>query len=275
MTEKRTDPHRPSAIDPSNYELAAPMEGLPWYKAGPFMDYGSVSRNCDHCGKAIRYGVRFKYDNGGFVVFGERCTELIDLPDELRNRIGYEMNRVRIAAANERKKLRKEQEWVDRRAEMTTRNPDVVEFLEDMDTNEKFAFLLSMADAYEKWGSLTDGQINAVRKIMASRQAKAAEKIDEALALRDAPEAPEGRQTVVGTVASTRVDTSDYGSVRKMLLKLDDGNKVWGTMPSKVESTIYQDDNEFIGKRIELTATFTRKEEHFSFYKNPRGKVIS
>ena len=278
MTNKRTDPHRPSAIDPSHYTLAKPLPNVRAPFCGPFMDFGSVAETCDHCGHAIRYGVRFVYEpTGETVLFGETCTNLIDLPSELKSRIGYEMNRVRIAAANERKKLKMEQEWTDRRARMMTDEPEVVEFLDELPENERFAFLVDMKAAYERFGSLTVNQTNAVKKIMERREEQARKQVEEAVQLAHAPLAPEGRETVQGTIIRRKSAPGYMGGTSwKMLVKLDDGNKVYGSIPRSIEDGVWAtDDGSYEGKRVEFTATFTRKEDHFSYYKNPaKGKVL-
>jgi hypothetical protein len=278
MTEKRTDVHRPSAIDPADYELAAPMPGVKAPHCGPFMDYGSVSKNCDHCGHALRYAVRFLHKpTGGIVIFGEDCTNLIDLPQSMKDRVGYELNRLRIAAANERKKLKKEQEWVDRRARMMQEEPEIVEFLEELPESESFPFLKDMVWAYEKWGSLTVGQINAVKKIQEKRKAKAAQQLADAIQLQDAPEAPEGKASVTGTILSTKWQSSrDFGDTLKMRVKLDDGNIVYGSVPNSIQQAVHEQGSDYRNVRVSFSANFTRKEDHFSYFKRPtQGKVVA
>ena len=57
----------------------------------------------------------------------------------------------------------------------------------------------------------------------------------------------EGRRQVTGVILSTKWQDSQYGETLKMLVKEDDGNKVWGTVPTVLQnmtlSTQYHDEN--------------------------------
>lgn len=275
---KRTDPHRPSVINPADYEP------LPWPNA--FQDLGYPAATCYHCGHRIRYAAGYKHlPTGEHVVFGEECADLIDT----ENRISYEFKRLRKAAAEKRKQEKRNQEWIDRREAMEQDFPEVVEFMEITNWQaEKFTFLIDMKFAYDKWGSLTERQISAVEKIMAKRIQQAEAKLDEEEPVNDAPD---GRTFAVGKVVSLKHQDGYYGSTLKMLVVLDDGNKVWGTVPQAlVDATTPQwgwdeDKNEYFpiapeygtdirGLWVKFNATFKRSDNdsHFSTFKRP-GKV--
>jgi hypothetical protein len=273
---KRTDVHRPSAIRPQDYELAAPIEGLPWWKSGPYVDLGSVSGVCSHCGHALRYAVRFVYTpTGEIVTFGEDCANEIDLHD---SRLDLVFDRLRKRAATERKREQMEKSVRERREQMEQEHPDVVEWMEEQNWDtESFGFLLDMHRAMEQWGSLTENQTNAVRKIMVKRQEQAAAKLNE---VTPTTPAPTGRVQVEGEVLSHRYQDSYFGTAHKMLVKLDDGNKVWGTVAESIESSLFdtttQSYTELRGQRVRFTATFeqSKDDEHFSFFKRPSKAVV-
>lgn len=94
-------------------------------------------------------------------------------------------------------------------------------------------------------------------------------------ALDDIPEeigeAPEGKQAVQGELINTKIQEGQYGDTIKMLVKLDNGSKVFGTFPNKLWDSI--EDHETIkslyGAKIQFTATFTQNNDSFSFYSRP------
>jgi hypothetical protein len=275
---KRTDIHRPSVINPADYTLVDGPEA--------FHDFGSASGICRHCGHAIRYAVRFTHiPSGQRVNIGSDCANFIDTSD----RIAYEIKRMKVAARNARIAAKYEQKWIDSRENMEDNYPDLASFMEDNDwDNEKFSFLISMKEAYDRFGGLTPAQITATDKIVTKRIERSIERAMEPLPEKSAPT---GRVTVDGTIISTRVDDGIYGSVRKILVKLTDGNKVWGTCPAEVENYVMGwresdqeidretlDARKYVGTMVEFTASFTvsDKDEHFAFYKRPtKVQVIS
>ena len=80
---------------------------------------------------------------------------------------------------------------------------------------------------------------------------------------------------VEGTVVSHKWQHSDYyGETHKMLVKQDDDNKVWVTVPESIETAEYED---LKGQRVRFFATVTRsdKDDHFGIAKRPtKGEVL-
>jgi hypothetical protein len=78
------------------------------------------------------------------------------------------------------------------------------------------------------------------------------------------PDLEEGRYKLSGVVKSTKVAFTDWGSSLKMLLELDNGNRVYGTVPSSIDEVDP-------GDRISLTGTVKRSDDdnHFGFYSRP------
>lgn len=66
---------------------------------------------------------------------------------------------------------------------------------------------------------------------------------------------------------TTKVQLGDYGSTVKMLVRLDDNNKVWGTVPLALDCP----DGGYRGHRVEFTGTIerSRDDEHFGFFSRP------
>lgn len=142
-------------------------------------------------------------------------------------------------------------------------------------------FAESLYEAYHyKYGKLTEGQCEAVRKAIAReaewKATKKAEWIAKAAAERaDAPDLPEGRVEITGVIVGEKVVDSDFGQVRKITVKDDKGYVVYGTIPAKVEEAIIDNDKDakivFVGRRLQFTAALTpsKDDAKFGFYKRP------
>lgn len=262
MTTQRQDPHRPSAIQAGDYRVIDGDQAFHYYRAG--------WSHCAHCGHALKYAVRFEYlPTGEILDIGEDCAQFIAPAD---TRIEYELLRLRKRIANERKEAKYEQEALERRQQFEIDEPEVAEFLKFVDENEKFGFLRDMKAAYDRWGSLTDRQLAATKRTMLARQEQASRELFEATLLKDAPLSPEGRQTIEGTVTSVKGQHTDFRYVYKMLVRLDDGNKVYGTVPAKLEQALINQKD----ARVKFAATFKRKdgEDHFSYFSRPSNAEV-
>lgn len=138
--------------------------------------------------------------------------------------------------------------------------------------------------------------------------------MQEAEELAQAEPLEEGRRPIVGVVLSTKWQDSDFGSTLKMLVRQDDGNKVWGSVPRSLwgsvprslesERTyrierpsmpgpdavvISEDETGWLcidrgedvptlkGRRVEFTATVerSRDDRHFGFFKRPSGAKLA
>lgn len=139
---------------------------------------------------------------------------------------------------------------------------------EEMSRDEVFTH--GLYGKLRKYGKLSAAQIAAVERGLE----RAARRAAEDAALADAEPLAEGKREVEGEVVSTKVQHSAYGSALKMLVKQDDGNKVWGTVPRTLEDRAYDEGFDLVGQRVRFTATVERSDtdEHFGFFKRP-GKV--
>jgi hypothetical protein len=134
----------------------------------------------------------------------------------------------------------------------------------DMTRDESFAY--SMAEKLRKYGSLSDAQVAAVQRGVDRQKAFAA----EAEALKSVEPLPEGRYEIEGEVYATKPpDYEQQYPGWKLGVKLADGNRVWGNMPSAISPER--------GDRVKFTAKVKRseKDEHFGFFSNPRGAEIT
>lgn len=131
---------------------------------------------------------------------------------------------------------------------------------EQMSREEQFRHSLFLK--LRKYGELSAAQVAAVEGGLERDAQRAA----EAAALELAAPLVEGKREVEGVVQTTRLKHGDFGSTLKMLVKQDDGNKVWGTVPRALEELSFLE-----GQRIKFTATVERSSDdpHFGFFKRP------
>jgi hypothetical protein len=93
-------------------------------------------------------------------------------------------------------------------------------------SNERNPFVLKMADQLWHLGefSYTERMITALEDIAAKRAVEAVES--------ESHPAPSGRVVVTGEIVSAKAVDSDFGTAYKVLVKDDQGYKVWVSLPS-------------------------------------------
>ncbi len=264
MIKKRTDEHRPSAIDPGNYGLTGNIFDLK-YDDLETMEVGTKPYgHCNHCGKAIRWAVEFRhFPTGSVVVFGEICANILGLSDD---RTKHEMVLLKRRVANLEKKMRHEQERNDNYTFFKLNQPEIVEFFENMYDQEKNYFILSLKSQLDRYGMLTTAQVEAFNRVMKQRDEAAAKKAAEPV-----PTTPvaEGRYEMEGEVFTVKWQDSFYGMTQKMGVKFADGNKVYGTVPNNISHVER-------GQKVKFVAKVERseKDENFGFFSRPAKAEI-
>jgi len=157
-------------------------------------------------------------------------------------------------------------------------HPDAVAALNeygatDDDGKARNDFLASLRWKLNKYGSLTDAQLAAIPTAVQRTIELEERKAKQAAA----PHWEAGRQDIEATVLKTDWRESSYGyqttSTLKMLVKLDDERRAWGTVPDKLIS--YGDpafETVKPGDRVHITATVepSKDDPTFAFYKRPR-----
>lgn len=81
------------------------------------------------------------------------------------------------------------------------------------------------------------------------------------------PELAEGRGTFTGNVVSVKMQEGFYGYEHKMLIVLDDGNKIYGTVPASISDVEK-------GARVTFVANLKKKEAGFYFFSRPSKASI-
>lgn len=258
---QRADVHRPSAINPGDYEYKhVNVNRKDQIKGGP-------AGTCHHCGKAIVWEVVWLHKpSGNLVTFGDICTGILGMSND---RIAHEMVMLKRRAKNERDALLRAQDTNQRRESMKAEYPELCRFLDGANARTETGFIASLIWGYDKYGSLLPRQITALQKVLADRAEKAAERASQPV-----PTTPlaEGRYIITGEIVATKYDAHSNFPGRRMTILLPDGNKVYGTMPKAIETAT----DDWKGLGIEFTAQVVRsnKDEHFGFFKRPSAAKI-
>lgn len=129
------------------------------------------------------------------------------------------------------------------------------------------------------YGGVSPKQAALLDRIASEQEAKWAAYVERELAKLavQATIAPlsAGRQTVEGEVLTVKFVDNPYtynSSTMKMLVKLDGGQRVWGTVPSTIADNVER------GVRVRFVATVTPKdgETDFGFYSRPsKAEVVA
>lgn len=137
-------------------------------------------------------------------------------------------------------------------------------------------FRADLAERLRKFGSLSEAQVAAVERGLA-REAERAAEVDRAKA---AGPLPRGRMDVEGVVLSFKDQKSQFGMTLKMLVKLDDGRKLYGTVPLALMGE-WDDQGERsnfaeVGSRVRFSATVepSGDDPAFGFFKRPTGASV-
>lgn len=266
----RNDVHSPKNLVTENYEYVAAFD---MDRPGVLMsDWArEIShkvnqtnptrgmRQCHHCGARLRYVAVMEYKpTGEYIAIGETCLE------NRFERASSDFHKLRKQAKLDQAKMRIKTAV----AEFIAANPDLA-WMADADDERcsGWGFIADVARKLRTYGSLSERQVDAVRRSIIKDAEMAARKAAEALE----PVVPvvEGKGTITGEVLGTRWQESDFGGCLKMLVKDDRGFKVWGTVPASLPNTEK-------GDRVAFSATVEAKEGEvgFGFFKRPTKGVF-
>lgn len=313
----RTDQHRPQVFDPADYRVvdyidnrrpepphpasgaygnpefmalyeravadwqARIFEHFPDWRTGGG-DHTSIHQ-CNHCGHpGIRWVAVVEHvPTGAKLAFGEQCADRVELPGRDAFRSKFIKDRAQREAVMLANQLADAQFDVD--------NPGLRDYLFEHEHDE---FLGSLYRQLNRKHELSEKQIEAARRSQNREEAWEERKREEREAMAEVEPLAEGRYLIEGEVLSTKWQDNGYGGALKMLVKLDDGNKVWGTVPEALASltanrvehnnpddfhdVTFVDGIELKGQRVRLTAQVERSRDdpHFGFYKRPTGATL-
>lgn len=282
----RTDIHRPSQIQPEDYQFVGletqKIEGVydvlyvaeerkaiqsHMNRTGGTYSNHDHGGNCHICGAHCIYTALFHHEKTNtYIRTGMDCAEKMWNCDERRFRVFRDA----IKAAQEHQAGKRKAQGILEAAGLSRAweiysddssgpGPDPWAFDTIRDIVEKLVRYGSISEKQEKFIASLINRIDNADKIQAQRKAE-----------NDAAEdAPSGRVEFVGEVISVKEHISGYGIAWKMLVKsIDKGFKVYCTIPSSMDVVK--------GSRVQLKVTVERSKDDpkFGFGKRPSGRVI-
>jgi len=271
----RSDPHRPSDVDPADYRLVCQFDdhhedGYAYWldremelnEADKFIGHYQGNGYCDVCGTGsrIRYGFIFYHTpSAQTVVVGSECAALLGLSSKDQ----AEQRKVREAA----RITAKRDEWLaadaDHRlaydwAKMMVELGQAVPGYRPSD-----GWRAKFVTGVDRYGYSTEKFVASILRDRERTLERAA--LDaERKATRCPVIAGDGIE-IAGEVLSVKLHESDFGDRIVMTVKDDRGFLVWGSRPAGISSVE-------VGDRVGLVANVevSEKDETFGFFKRPR-----
>jgi hypothetical protein len=169
----------------------------------------------------------------------------------------------RIAAAKEKvRQIKQVATWVAHHPE----HADVIAWARSEGAHH---IARDMAGKLAKWGSISTKQVDFLYKLQDQAEQQVARKAVQAAELASAPDLEAGRYEISGEVLTTKWQENNFGygaaATLKMLVKLANGNKVWGTAPGNIADEVDR------GSTVSFVASVevSKDDSHFGFYKRP------
>lgn len=223
-------------------------------------------RSCDHCGSRFAHGVIYQHQSTGeYIAVGHICADSVLLPgtDEAsRRRQLHERNAKRLATAEKNRVYRES---------FTEQHPIIVAAFDDSRFDGNY-FVQDVARRFQgSTPELSEKQVEALYRTIKRQAEFDARKAREAEEHPPAPVVAGKGVVVTGEILSLKVKTSYYGDVLKMTVRDDRGFKVWGSVPSSIDT-----DTLIAGQRVTFTANVetSDRDEAFGFFNRPRKAEI-
>lgn len=306
---RRTDAHRPAAIDPADYGYVgcfvntpptdlegneADVENPAWPVPGfepltfsealgagrsPERAYPGETDRCDHCGQPINFAAVYRHlPTGQFVALGHRCADAV-MGFEDRRALRASKQRDLVAAV--RKDAREEAERRGRLEEARRRHPAAYEVLDGYDGPNRF--IADVAGRLAETGDLTDSQAEKV--VEAHERDRERVRRREAGEEEPVPSGEDARGAVVEGVVVKAEERDDpyagrWGRRYRVALTVRDdrGFVVWGHAPEALHGLDAPEGRRDVGKgdRVRFAANLEPKgrDPYFGFFKRPRKAEV-
>ncbi len=268
----REDVHKPSSIVPDDYEyvaesfmkveglgdalcLKAQREIIAAHRAHTGGNFAQVetSGNCQVCGSvnALYTSLFYHAKSNTYVRMGHDCADKCACGGEHeRNAFRRTMEDARLAQAGKRKAQALlgdaglSAAWDLYAADyesiptlITRKDAEGNVIVTELPYEERT--IRDIVGKLVKYGSITDPTMDLLRKLVEripGRDTRNAEYAAKRAAEKEAAKpAPKGRIKIEGTVLKVEDRESDWGSVRKMTVKSDEGWLCWSTVPSGID----------------------------------------
>lgn len=280
----RTDIHRPSVIDPSEYAFVSFHDHRPdaafaaiaeqqVFRAHMNSTGGKFSSHehggvCHVCGNAHAMTVaRFWHEpTNTYIEVGETCAEKLLNGETLNFRSFREKVKAGVQAATGKRK-----------AEAFCNEHGIPYGYDIWLANDHHNWgyeettIADIISKLVKYGTISAKQVDFIGKLISridSRAAIAAQRRAEAEAADPIP-AFDGRVQIEGEVVSVKGADTHFGYTMKMVVKADAGWKVYGTVPASIEV------NRGDRVRFEAKVTVSDDDPKFGFFKRPTKAEIA
>lgn len=299
-TIARTDIHRPSApeFDPEAYELVGvydlcdtdagnsigPTEAQEFGYAIERLAARGVEAashafwGCGHCGQSpLRYAaLLFRPDmpEAGWITVGQTC-----LSNRFRDMTAADFKAVMARAAESRaaqKLIEAERAFLADKPALAAALQATVVDADLYDAGYELFTIRDIARKLRRYGSISEKQGAFVCKLatqIVDRTAEARVKLAEKAAAPALPPVTLGKGLIIeGVATEPKFVDNEFGGKWTMLVVLDDGTKVWGTVPSAIFDETHR------GTRVRFVANVEEAswsdDASFAKFSRPRKAVV-
>lgn len=297
----RTDIHRPSAIDPSEYEFV----GVEHIRMTSLFDCACAQQqrkvieshmkrtggtysshehggNCQICGAHCHYTALFYHPSTNvYIRTGFDCAENMSIGDkvlfrrfhtEIQDALKRKAGKAKAQVALQQAGVEKAWDVYESREELLNPNGSSVQFEESA--------IIDIVWKLVKYGSLSEKQLRFVDVLLNKIEKRAelqAQREAEKANAADVPESDK-RWAFEGVVLKTKYQQSQYGEQLKMLVKADEGYTLWGTVPSSLQLVELNGIQRGLerGDRVRFTARISRSDSDskFGFFSRPSQATL-
>lgn len=300
------NPHGEARLNPENYGVVDFVDWSPWdgmavtnpdalkwmmeeldrmralLRAGTSV-YGTGQ--CAHCGSWLRYGVVLRdVRDGAHLQVGQDCaSNRFALTEGQWADKKAKLDRMREQALAGEKRIAARGEHPEATAILEM---FISEFEATGRRGERWGdFLADVGWRFQRDGQLSQAQADAVVRIFAEDIARAESRAYQQEEREAAGPVPTGKGVELeGEVVSLKWRDNQWGGSLKMIVKLPNGSRVWGTCPSALEEALAEAEgrDNFIeleyagGARVRFVANVEAADDDpsFGFFKRPRSAEL-
>jgi hypothetical protein len=282
---KRTDIHRPSAINPSEYEFVGQecfkIQGIGDCQAvlqerariqahkartgGHYSDH-EHGGNCMVCGSvnAIYTVLFYHAKTNTYVRMGSDCAAKCEMGGDFGTTSNFRraVENAREAIAGKNKTIALLSDYGLSRCWDIYNAPFETKRWEENTITD-------IVGKFVKYGSISKAQQDFLKSLLSKIDNRAAVQAKREVEKAAAADCPKGRVKVEGVILKIRTDDTYYGPTTKMLVKATEGYLVWGTRPSGIGW-------QKVGDKVRFTASVTpfNDDPKFGFFKRPTNAML-
>lgn len=224
----------------------------PCHRCGGSGIYTQFHGTCFRCGG---HGVDPTYKAWGFPA-SWTDSDIIEWNEKKSQR-----NEKARISTQERRAARRDAAFNSYLDSLSDEDRESIQALLDRKWDDLNEFVNDVLGKLRRYGSISENQKSSIIEAQARDDGYAAQCAEENA---NTPNLVEGRYTIEGEVLTTKEQDSPYGTQLKQLVKMDNGTKVWGTVPN----AIWDIDR---GDRVRFDAkvTVSNDDRTFGFYSRP------